>query len=693
MSEPPPSTRHDDTADDHFGLTVADPYRWLEDLDSAETAAWVREQAEYAESWLSRIPTRTEIREQLSAIWDRETFGVPTRHGANWFQWRNSGLQAQPVLYVGPGADGLDRVLVDPNTLSDAGTTAVSAVDASHDGTRLAWATSEAGSDWLVWHVRDVASGTDLTLPDGTADTVERAKFSGAAWLPDNSGFFYTTPSAFTPGADLVEGQAPMQLRFHALGTASSADPLILETPEHPDWFFAPVVTEDQRWLLVMVSQGTEQGNRLLARRTDDPHAPFTVVVPETDVVATPVGSDADALYLQTDHLAPRGRVVRVSLADPDRAGWEEVIAEEPTTLLSVHEFAGGFICRRLRDAASELVRYDRSGESLGRLDVAPATTVVELAADPDSFVVHWKTHSFTDPGSVWAQDLSEPGGRATLVRRTSLAVELGELVSEQVFVTSADGTRVTVFLTRRADVVPSGEVPALVYGYGGFNIPITPTFSPTWATWVQRGGLLAVACLRGGGEYGRDWYDAGRLTHKTNVFDDACAVASWLHTSGWSRPERIGINGGSNGGLLVAACLTRRPELFGAFVPEVGVLDLLRFHLFTVGWAWKSDYGDPEVAADFHALMEWSPLHRLVPGRALPPVLITTGDHDDRVVPAHSFKFAATLQAALPPGSGPALLRVDIDAGHGAGKPTAKAIAEKADVLAFLDATLGGSG
>ena len=303
-------------------------------------------------------------------------------------------------------------------------------------------------------------------------------------------------------------------------------------------------------------------------------------------------------------------------------------------------------------------------------------------------------THSFTDPGSVWRQDLAAGGeGGAVPVRRTRLAVDLGDLVSEQVFVTSEDGTRVPVFLTRRADVTPTGDVPALIYGYGGFNIPVTPMFSPSWALWVQRGGLLAVACLRGGGEYGRDWYDGGRLATKTNVFDDACAVASWLHTSGWSRPARIGVNGRSNGGLLVGGCLTRRPELFGAFVPEVGVLDLLRFHLFTVGWAWKSDYGDPEVEADFRALLQWSPLHRLEAGRELPPVLITTGDHDDRVVPAHSFKFAAALQAALPSGSGPALLRVDSDAGHGAGKPTAMSIAERADVLTFLEAVLAHSG
>lgn len=688
-----PLTRAGDTADVHFGETIADPYRWLENVDSAETAAWVRDQAAHAEQWLAQLPSRAEIREQLTAIWDRETFSAPTRHGANWFQWRNSGLQAQPVLYVGATPDQLDRVLLDPNTLAADGTTAVSDSSLSHDGTLLAWATSEAGSDWMRWRVRQVSSGADVLLEGDSVDIVERAKFGTAVWQPDNAGYYYTTPAAYPPGEDLVEGQAPLQVRFHALGTRDSNDTLVYAAPEEPEWFPSPVATADQRWLAVLISKGTERGNRLLVRPLADRDAPFTVLVPERDVTAIPVGSDAGALFLQTDLDAPRGRVVRVSLADPAREHWDEVIPEDEATLLSVHEFAGGFLCHRLRDAASELLCYDRAGELRGRLAVPPASSVIEVATDLDSFVAHWTTHSFIDPGSVWRQDLAELDQGATLVRRTSLAVDLGELVSEQVFVTSDDGTRVPVFLTRRAEVVADGEVPALLYGYGGFNIAITPTFSPQWALWVQRGGLLAVACLRGGGEYGTAWYDGGRLANKPNVFDDACAVASWLDTSGWSRPARIAITGRSNGGLLAAACLTRRPELFGAVVPEVGVLDLLRFHLFTVGWAWKSDYGDPGVEADFRALMEWSPLHRLLPGRALPPVLITTGDHDDRVVPAHSFKFAAALQSALPPGSGPALLRVDIDAGHGAGKPTAKSIAEKADVLAFLDHTVGGGG
>lgn len=676
-----PPTPRGNHVDQLHGEEVADPYRWLEETGSEATADWVRAQNACTEAYLSAIPQRTEIVERLTALWDFPRLGAPSEHGGLWWQHRNTGLQDQSVLWVAdaPGAPG--RVLLDPNTLSADGTVALSGLSASEDGALLAWATSAGGSDWQTWRVRDVASGADLP------DTVEWSKFSGAAWAHDGSGFYYVAPPAPAPGEEHLAETRRLRVRFHALGTAQEQDALVWSADHEPEWLPHAEVSDDGRYLVVTVNQGTRPQDRVEVLDLHHPEAGFSTLVEGFDVVASVVAVADGTAWLRTDADADRGRVVAVDLADPARDRWREVVPQSDDTLSSAAYVGGRLLLHHLHHAQSRLTVVDLDG---GRAQVVPlpvGVSVTEVSGRHDSDVVHVSTTSFTDSGTVWRLSVADP--TALEVVHPAGASTPG-VVTEQVFVTSPDGTQVPVFLVRREDVVPDGDVRVLLYGYGGFSIPMTPAFSVSRALWVERGGVLAVACLRGGGEYGQAWYDAGRRERKQNVFDDFAAVARWLTTSGWSRPARIGVNGGSNGGLLVGATLTQHPELIGAAVPEVGVLDMLRFHEFTIGWAWTSDYGDPEDPEQYRWVRAYSPLHHVAPGRDYPPTLVTTGDTDDRVVPGHSYKFAAALQHAQPEG-GPLLLRVDVSAGHGAGKPTSKVIAERADVLAFLEHALSG--
>jgi prolyl oligopeptidase len=683
-----PAARLGDDADDHHGDLVRDPYRWLEDTDSAETAAWIKAQNELTERFLETVPERQEIRARLTELWDYPDAGVPFERGGRWFQLRRAGLQNQPVLYVADAPAGEGRVLLDPNLLAEDGTVAVGGVQVTDDGSLIAYATSSAGSDWKVWRVRDVATGEDRE------DLLEWCKFSQAAWRRDGSGFYYSRLEPPAPGTEYLSENRLPRVFFHRLGDRQGDDQLAFATPDQPEWLHSASVTDDGRFVVMSVSRGTFPESQLHVLDLDRPDAGFRPLVGDFASRVSVVTNVGSTFYLVTDYQAERSRLVAVDLADPGRDHWREVVPEAEHTLLDAHFFGGRLVCHYLRHATSVLRVVSLDGAHIRDIPLPGIAALAEsFRQDPgiqgraDSDLMHFKVASFTDSGSLWSHHLGT--GETTLVSPAAAAVDPDAFVTEQVFATSADGTRIPVFLSRRRDIEPSGDVPALLYGYGGFDNPVTPSFSVANVVWMERGGLFAVANLRGGGEYGRSWHDSGRLANKQNVFDDFCACARWLAESGWSRRERIAINGRSNGGLLVGACLTQHPELFGATVPEVGVLDMLRFHKFTIGWAWTSDFGDPDDPGQYQWVRAYSPLQNIGPGTSYPPTLITTGDHDDRVAPGHSLKFAAALQRAQG-GPAPILIRVETAAGHGAGKPTAKLIAERTDVLAFLEAALG---
>jgi prolyl oligopeptidase len=679
--------------DDYHGERVADPYRWLEDTNDPETLSWVKRQNERTEAFLSQVPTREAIRARLTQIWDYPKAGTPFERGGRWFQARNSGLQDQSVLYVMAAPDDeAGEVLLDPNLLSNDGTVAVPDIAVSEDGSLLAYATSAAGSDWTTWHVRDVASKTDRP------DIVEWTKFGTASWRRDGSGFYYSAIERPKAGEEYTGKVGELRIFFHALGTAQSDDNLVFEAPPGREWVPQASVSEDGNFLVISISVGTAPQNRLEVLDLSRPGLDFVPLVGDFTSTADVVTNVGTRFFLVTDDNAPRQRLVAVDLERPGRQNWREVLGEREAVLLGARNCGGRLVCHYLQDACSRLSVFELDGSSVAELPLPTVASVVQdnnggagIEGRAESELVHFEMSSFTDPGTLWSHDLAT--GQTRVLRPAAGPITTDDYVSEQIMVTASDGARVPLFLTRRHDVTPTGDVPVLLYGYGGFNIAITPKFEKANTLFVERGGLLAVAVLRGGGEYGRAWHDAGRLAQKQRVFDDFCDCARWLASSGWSRPEKIAINGASNGGLLVGACLTQNPELFGAAVPEVGVMDMLRFHKFTIGWAWKSDFGDPDDPEQYPWLRAYSPLHNIEPGADYPPTLVMTGDHDDRVVPGHSFKFAAALQAGQRPDDPtPLLVRVGTSAGHGLGKPTSKSIAERADVLAFLDAALGGT-
>jgi prolyl oligopeptidase len=684
---PYPPSRKGDVVDDYHGERVPDPYRWLETTTDAETARWIAAQNEVTEGFLAAVPERESIRAQVTAMSDHPKLTAPFERGGRWFQFRNPGLDAQPVLYLLDEPGGEARPLLDPNTLSAAGTTSISSADVSDDGSLLAYATSDGGSDWMIWRVRDVAAGRDLD------DVIEWSKFCRAAWRADGSGFYYCSMQPTAAGAELLESNAPGRIFLHRLGKPQADDELVYSAPDHPDWMPYAEVSDDGRFLVISVSKADAVQNRLLVLDLRDPDAAWTALVGDFESANQVVTSDGTTFCLLTDYGAERKRLVAVDLDRPGRENWREIVGETADTLVSAWFFGGHFVCHYLKDAHSVLRVHARGGAHVR--DIA-FPGIASLGLDPQlewaisgraqSDLVHFATTDFTDPGSIWSHRLST--GQTEMAERATAAIDPDQYVTEQVFAESADGTRVPVFLTRRRDLKADGQAPALLYAYGGFDVPITPMYQPVWAAWLERGGVLAVANLRGGGEFGRAWHEAGRREKKQNVFDDFCACARWLVSSGWTSRERLAINGGSNGGLLVGACLTQHPELFGAVVGHVGVYDMLRFPKFTIGWAWTGEIGDPDDPAEYPWVRAYSPLHNVRPGTHYPATLLITADHDDRVVPGHSFKFAATLQAAQA-GEEPILIRIETAAGHGGGKPTGKQIETDTAMLTFLAGAL----
>ncbi|MDP2482266.1 MAG: prolyl oligopeptidase family serine peptidase [Candidatus Palauibacterales bacterium] len=682
---PPPVTKTGDVVDDYHGIKVADPYRWLEDVDAADTKRWVEAENCVSFAFLEKIPERKAIEALLTRVWDYPKFGVPYKEGGRYFYSKNDGLQNQSVLYTQRALTDAPTVLLDPNTLSDDGTVALSATAVSPDGRYLAYATSASGSDWQEFHVRDIATGNDLP------DHLRWVKFSGASWTKDAKGFFYSRYDEPTGNA-LQSVTQNQKLYYHVVGTAQAADRLIFEQPEHPDRGVGAAVSEDGRYAVLVIWLGTDRRNRVYYMDLGDPmapnlDAPIVRLLDDFDAGYNPVGNDGPVVYLWTDLDAPRGRLIAIDTRSPDRAHWRTVIPQGTDVLTSVSIINGQFVAAYLHDAHSTLRLFAKSGSPAGEIALPTLGSVGGVSGKPDDPEMFFAFTSYLYPTAIYRRDMAS--GATEVFQSPTLDFDVSAYETTQEFYTSKDGTRIPMFITHKKGIPMDGSNPTYLYGYGGFNISLTPGFSPAILPWLEMGGVYAVPNLRGGAEYGEEWHEAGMHEKKQNVFDDFIAAAEYLITRKYTSTPKLAIAGGSNGGLLVGAVMTQRPELFGAALPAVGVMDMLRFHKFTIGWAWVTEYGSADSAQQFPYLYKYSPYHNIKPGTHYPPTLITTADHDDRVVPGHSFKFAARLQAAQD-GPAPILIRIETKAGHGAGKPTSKIIEEQADQWAFLVEVLG---
>ncbi len=669
-----PETERGTVVDEYFGEEVADPYRWLEELDADATAAWVEAQNSISFPYLEAIPQREAIKNRLTELWNYERFGTPRKEGGRYFYERNDGLQNQDVLYVADAIDAEPRVLIDPNTLSEDATVALSSWVPSPDGEWIAYSTSDGGTDWKTWHIRSVDTGEDLE------EAVSRCKFTGASWSGDSQGFFYSRYPTLEGGAG--DGSKTTSVYLHRRGTAQEEDEHIYTIPGNTARNPYAEVTQDGRYLIITNRLGYDANDVYylpLSGRVTEPLPIFD----QWDARYNFVGNDDRTLFFWTNKDAPKGRVVAVDLGRRSAGTPREVVAEVEETLSSVEFVGGTLICEYLHDAHS-LVRLHATGGSVaGEVELPGMGTARGFSGHGDDAETFYSYTDFTTPTAIYRYDVDS--GESTLFARPEPPVDLSGYEAKQVFFESKDGTRVPMFIVHKTGIALDGQNPTLLYGYGGFNSSRTPAYRTTRMVWLEMGGVLAIANLRGGGEYGRAWHLAGTKLQKQNVFDDFIAAAEWLIANGYTSTPKLAIQGGSNGGLLVGAVITQRPDLFGAALPAVGVLDMLRYHTPSANARqWASDYGLSENEDEYRAQRAYSPYHNTVEGTCYPPTLITTADHDDRVVPWHSFKFAAAMQHAQGCAN-PILIRVETRAGHGAGKPTWMQIEEVADQWAFL--------
>jgi prolyl oligopeptidase len=666
--------------DDYHGTRVADPYRWLEDPDAEATQAWVEAENKVSFAYLEAIPARERIRERLTQLWDYEKYGVPFKKGGRYFYFKNDGLQNQSVFYTLTTLDGEPTVLLDPNMLSEDGTVALAGLSISENGKFLAYSLSTSGSDWQEWKVRDVESGKDL------ADHLKWVKFSGASWTEDNRGFFYSRYDEPKDTTKLQEANYFQKLFYHHLGTPQSEDVLVYERPDEKEWGFDGSVTEDGRYLIISVWKGSDSKNLLFYKDLSAANAPVVELINTFESNYSLIEHEDTLFWLQTDLDAPRGRVIAIDINQPNRKNWKEVIPQAAETLGGVGILNHQFVASYLKDAHTQIKIFSLEGSLVREVALPGLGSAGGFSGKKEDAETFYSFTGFTTPTTIYRYDMVT--GNSTIFRQPNVAFNPEDYETKQVFYQSKDGTKIPMFITHKKGLKLNGNNPTYLYGYGGFNVSLPPGFSVSNLVWMELGGIYAQPSLRGGGEYGEDWHQAGTKLQKQNVFDDFIAAAEWLIAHQYTSPAKLAIGGGSNGGLLVGACITQRPDLFGAALPAVGVMDMLRFQKFTIGWAWVADYGSSDNPEEFKALYAYSPLHNLKPGTAYPATLITTADHDDRVVPAHSFKFAAALQENHK-GEAPVLIRIETKAGHGAGKPTTKVIEEVADRWAFLVQTL----
>ncbi len=675
-----PNTKTVNQTDEYFGTKVSDPYRWLEDLDSADTKSWVEAQNKLTFSYLNTIPNRAKIKARLTELWNYEKYSAPFKEGGKYFYYKNDGLQNQSVLYVASSVSDKGRVLLDPNTLSKDGTVALSGISISDDGKILAYSISTAGSDWQEWRFRETESGKDLP------DVVKDSKFSGASWSKDGKGIYYSRYPNVAEGDKLESANYYQKLYYHRLGTPQTDDYIVYERPDDKEMGVGGFVTEDGNWLVMNIWKGTSPKNQVFFKNLTMSRAPVLPVIDKFEAEYSFIGNDGSKFYFKTDKDAPKGKIVSVDVLEANKQ-WRDVVAESSVTLEGVSLINNQFVINYLKDAYTEIRIHDINGNFIKNIElpgIGSAGGFGGKRADTETF---YSYSSFNTPPTIYRYDLKT--GDSTVFRESKVKFNSADYEVKQVKYKSKDGTEVPMFIVHKKGVKLNGMNPTLLYGYGGFSVSLTPSFSVSRLTWMEMGGVFAMPNLRGGAEYGEEWHEAGTKLKKQNVFDDFIAAAEYLIKNKYTSPKKLAISGGSNGGLLVGAVLNQRPELFGAALPAVGVMDMLRFQKFTIGWAWTSDYGSSEESAEmFKALYAYSPLHNIKP-QNYPAVLITTADHDDRVVPSHSFKYAATIQKAQK-GTAPVLIRIETKAGHGAGKPTAKIIEEQADIYGFLMKNLG---
>jgi prolyl oligopeptidase len=678
-----PLSRKTDQVDNYHGSLVSDPYRWLEDPNTQETKDWVEAQNQVTFAYLNQIPHREKIKQRLTQLWDYEKYSIPFKQGEEqrYFYFKNDGLQNQSVLYTLKHLADEPRILLDPNQLSMDGTVALSGIAVSEDGKLLAYGLSTAGSDWQEWKVRDVETGEDLE------DHLRWIKFSGVSWTSDHQGFFYSRYDEPNEKTKLEDVNYYQKLYYHQLGTPQTADLLIYHRPDQKEWGFSGNVTEDGRYLIISVWLGTDTKNLVFYKDLTNPNAEVVELINQFEANYSFVDNEDGLFYFRTDLNAPRGRVIAIDPENPASENWQEIIPQAAETLESVGILNNQFVLDYLQDAHTQIKIFDLHGGFVREVDLPGLGSAAGFGGKRHDRETFYIFTSFTIPGTIYRYDMVT--GKSEVFRQPKIDFDPTNYETKQVFYHSQDGTQVPMFITHKKDIQLNGKNPTYLYGYGGFNVSLKPTFSVNNLIWLEMGGVYAIPNIRGGGEYGEEWHQGGMKEKKQNVFDDFIAAAEWLIANEYTESTKIAIAGGSNGGLLVGACMTQRPELFGAALPAVGVMDMLRFHKFTIGWAWVSEYGSAETPEEFKFLSAYSPLHNIKPGTAYPATLITTADHDDRVVPAHSFKFAAALQANQV-GDAPILIRIETQAGHGAGKPTTKIIQEAADKCAFLVQVLG---
>ena len=673
------TTKKVDHVDEHHGVKVPDPYRWLEDdvRQSKEVAEWVEAQNKLTFSFLESIPQREPIKKRLTELWNYEKFGVPSKVGGRYYYSKNDGLQNQSVLYVLDKLDGEPRVLLDPNSWSKDGTVALAATSFSDDGKYVAYSVADAGSDWNTWRIIEIDSGRLL------ADELKWIKFSGVSWTNDSRGFFYSRFDAPKEGAAFQGLNKNQKVFYHRIGTPQSEDVLVFKRPDQPDWGFQTSVTEDGRYLIITTWKGTDDKYRIAYKDLLEPYGMPVDLIENFDNEYSFIGNDGAVFYFQTDLNAPRKRVIAIDTRKPiDPKEFKELIPESKETLVGVNIVANQFVTTYLKDAKTQVKLFRLDGSFVREVDFPFIGSAAGFGGRREDTETFYSFSSFATPSSIFRYDLLT--GKSTLFRQTKVKFNPDDYVVEQVFFKSKDGTRVPMFLAYKKGLKKDGSNPTLLYGYGGFAISLTPSFSVARLGWMEMGGVFAMPNLRGGGEYGEEWHQGGTKLNKQNVFDDFIAAGEWLIENGYTKTEKLAIQGGSNGGLLVGACMTQRPELFGACLPAVGVMDMLRFHKFTAGRFWVDDFGSADDPKQFEAIYKYSPYHNVKPGTKYPATMVTTADTDDRVVPGHSFKFAAALQAAQT-GDAPNLIRIETRAGHGAGKPTSKIIEEVTDQWAFL--------
>jgi prolyl oligopeptidase len=673
-----PITRRVDHVDTYFGTRVPDPYRWLEaDIRSSkEVAAWAAAENKVTYRYLEAIPQRNKIRRRLTELWNFAQYASPMKEGGRYYYLKNDGLQNQPVLYGLDSLEGRPRVILDPNTWTKDGTIALGGLGFSDDGRWLAYCRAEAGSDWSTWYVQEIATGKRLS------DELRWTKFSAASWSKDGKGFFYSRYEEPKKGAEFQALNFNNRLCYHRLNTPQAADAVVYYRPEHPEWQYSGEVSDDGHWLVITTVVGTDERYRITVKDLRQPGAKPIELIDHFQNEYSFVGNDGPVLYFKTDRDAPRRRLIAVDLGQPAPAHWREVIGQAAETLVDASFVGERFIACYLKDVKPLVKVFSAQGQFVREVQfpgIGAAAGFHGKRTDRETF---YTFSSFNLPPSIYHYDVAT--GASRLFRRAEARFNPDDYEVRQVFYSSRDGTRVPMFIAHKKGLRRDGLNPTLLYGYGGFNISLPPGFSISRLAWMDMGGVYAQPNLRGGGEYGEPWHKAGTKLQKQNVFDDFIAAATWLIDNGYTRPQKLAIQGGSNGGLLVGAVMTQRPELFGACLPAVGVMDMLRFHKFTEGRTWVDDYGSSDNAAEFKALLKYSPYHNIHSGTCYPPTLVTTADTDDRVVPGHSFKFAAALQQAQAC-HWPVLIRITSRAGHGAGKPTAKRIEEISDDWAFL--------